>query len=279
MKSLIDSIVDLRQKVFNKEKMMVETYEKLQTREEIIAWLDNHHVAHTPKDINEDLTIDIHIGNKFNNHYLLQGISFLPFKASKDSTKNWLDSQFIHNYIINEDLSVDVMGDVNFSGKNLEFIPIQFGVIDGNFDCSNTNLQNTQGFPKKVKGSVDISGTSIKSLHGMTEDIGQSFYCSNNKELFSLKYGPAKVNKTYVISYTPINNLEDFSCNIGGNLYSVYDLEEKRGCNIQELKDYYIKAKDHNPNAYKNNQAMLVEISGELLNNTLQTKKSHKVTI
>ena len=55
-------------------------------------------------------------------------------KLIKDS----LDEYGVKNYTINDDFTIDVNGDVNLEGKDICKFPdyIQFGVVNGSFDCS-----------------------------------------------------------------------------------------------------------------------------------------------
>ena len=69
--------------------------------------------------------------------------------------KDWLDEKEIENYIINDNLTIDVdfySYGVNLENKNLEKIPdfIQFNEIKGDFSCANTNLITLRGCPKIV---------------------------------------------------------------------------------------------------------------------------------
>lgn len=59
---------------------------------------------------------------------------------TKKEIQAWLDEMEIKNYTINDDLIVDVNGDVTLSFKKLKTIPVQFGVLKGNFNCSILSL-------------------------------------------------------------------------------------------------------------------------------------------
>lgn len=88
----------------------------------------------------------------------------------KIEIKSWLDKMKIKNYKINDDLKVDVYGDVNISGKYLNYIPVQFGKVSGNFFCNNNNLTTLKGCPIYLQ--YDLS-------------------CRNNN-LITLEYAPKK---------------------------------------------------------------------------------------
>ena len=64
---------------------------------------------------------------------------------------------------------VDVDGDVDLSVYQLKSIPIKFGVVTGNFDCSANNLTSLEGAPREVGGN---------------------FYCHSNAVKFEIKHVP-----------------------------------------------------------------------------------------
>ena len=84
--------------------------------------------------------------------------------TNKQDIKNWLDSNKIKNYSINEDLSVDVNGDVWLDNKILTEIPVKFNIIKGIFDCDNNQLTSTEFFPNEVYGIFFCYGNKFKNL-------------------------------------------------------------------------------------------------------------------
>lgn len=97
----------------------------------------------------------------------------------------WLESAGIKNYTVKKDMTVDVYGDVDISRMELEYIPVQFGVISGTFDCSNNKIKNLSGAPNTV---------------------GKSFFCSHN-EIISLSLGPKLVGVAYDCGCNNLLNL------------------------------------------------------------------------
>ena len=71
----------------------------------------------------------------------------------KEDIKNWLEDMNIRYYVINDDLTVDVNGNVNISYKYLINIPIpiQFGIVTGYFYCDYNELITLEGCPIEVK--------------------------------------------------------------------------------------------------------------------------------
>lgn len=58
----------------------------------------------------------------------------------------------ITNYSINDDLSVDVDGNVYISNKNLTEIPIKFNYIKRNFSCYSNKLTTLEFCPQSIGG-------------------------------------------------------------------------------------------------------------------------------
>jgi hypothetical protein len=86
-------------------------------------------------------------------------------RSSSDPLKNlsigkraqiikWLDSFGITNYTINDDLTIDVKGDVNIDHRSLTCFPsfIKFNKVSGNFYCYNNQITSLEGCPRTVNG-------------------------------------------------------------------------------------------------------------------------------
>ena len=58
-------------------------------------------------------------------------------------------------YTINDDGSIDVVGTVNLSNRNLTKIPFNFGKVSGGFFCYNNQLTSLKGSPNTVGGGFD----------------------------------------------------------------------------------------------------------------------------
>lgn len=97
--------------------------------------------------------------------------------------------QFLHGCIRGsyeyKDGVVNVDGGVDFSSENLTSIPVQFGIVTGNFWSNNNKLISLKGFPYEVN----------------------SFDCSQN-QLTTLEYAPTKINAYAYIMINPfiLNN-------------------------------------------------------------------------
>jgi hypothetical protein len=68
--------------------------------------------------------------------------------------------------ILNEDQSVDVLGNVKFpaSSSYLLQLPLVFNKVTGDFDCSKLKLTTLKGSPIAVAGTFDCSYNNLTSL-------------------------------------------------------------------------------------------------------------------
>jgi hypothetical protein len=95
---------------------------------------------------------------------------FLDFDLSGDPMEDmdlgikarisqWLDMMDIQDYVIKDDLSIDVQNDVNLIGEELEELPefISFNKIWGGFYAGGNPWQSLRGFPKEVRGDLQIN--------------------------------------------------------------------------------------------------------------------------
>lgn len=103
----------------------------------------------------------------------------------------------ITNHTINDDLTIDVDGDVVFYGLDLYKIPFKFGKVTGNFICNSNKLESLEGCPYYV---------------------GKMFNCSSNN-LKSLEYGPKEVGGPYDCTFNELDNLDGIAPEIGDSLY------------------------------------------------------------
>ena len=60
--------------------------------------------------------------------------------------ESWLKKCGIKNYTINEDLSVDVEGDVDISFKDLSVIPVSFRFVSGYFNRGDNKISDSELF-------------------------------------------------------------------------------------------------------------------------------------
>lgn len=111
--------------------------------------------------------------------------------------EKWLNENYIRNYTINDDLTIDVKGDVDLHRYGERELPeyIQFGKIKGSFDIySSPYLISLRGCPREV--GVDFSCSecgNLTSLEGCPQIVRGSFFCNYCHSLTSLEGAPKTV--------------------------------------------------------------------------------------
>lgn len=119
---------------------------------------------------------------------------------------------------------------------------IDFGVINGDFDCSNLELISLEGAPTEVEGSFYCYNNLITSLKGAPQIVRGSFLCYRD-ELTSLEGAPQEVGGNFNCAKNKLTSLEgapqkvggNFWCNYNPNLHSLEGIGEVKG---RIYKDY-----------------------------------------
>lgn len=139
----------------------------------------------------------------------------------------------IGHYLINNDGSIDVIGDVKLSNRHLKKIPLKFNKVSGNFNCSNNLLKSLKNCPKEVSGSFDIEYNSLSSLDGCTDNIGGSIFVIEGNPLHSL----LKSKSTYIREI--LRYQDDYSIWNKDKTLNVYrfndmmeEIEESHNCDL-----------------------------------------------
>lgn len=154
---------------------------------------------------------------------------------TKSDVEKWLISMSISNYIIHEDLSVDVKGHVFINNKKLKEIPIQFNKVEGVFDCSYNKLKSLKGVPSIVGSRFKCSYNKLSSLKFSPEVINGDYDCSHN-ELNSLEFCPHTIIKMFDASNNKIKELSYFPRNIGTDIFLQFNLIERLANLPQQIK-------------------------------------------
>lgn len=131
---------------------------------------------------------------------------------TKEEVLNFILMMNIKDYIINDDLSVDVMGDVDLSHKKLKSIPIQFNTVTGSFDCSYNELKNLNNSPRAVGGAFSCAVNKISSLELGPKIVEGQYDCNYNK-LKNLMGLPSKV-EVLGIAHNPLTTFEGIGIHI-----------------------------------------------------------------
>lgn len=84
--------------------------------------------------------------------------------------------------------------------NNLTELPIKFGIINGDFDCSKNILTSLKGSPSQVNGNFYCNNNELKSLEHGPKKVGGNFNCSVNN-LTNLDFSPITVTGYYNFQY------------------------------------------------------------------------------
>ena len=173
------------------------------------------------------------------------------FFKTREKTEDWLDSMRIKNYTINDDLSVDGDLSVDIDSRNLDYIPVQFRLVCGRFDCSNNNLTSLEGCPTEVGLDFFCYKNNLISLEHCPKEVGRFFSCSfnnltsleycpnkafdyfscNNNNLTSLKGCPVELDGSFNCSYNNLTSLEHCPTKVDGSFdCSHNNLTSFKGC-------------------------------------------------
>lgn len=100
----------------------------------------------------------------------------------------------------NADGTFDYKGDVYFKPGDLEFIRVNFNIVEGSFDCSCNRLKTLDGSPKIVKGYFKCNNNQLLDLNGIPKVIKGFFNCKSNPNIKSFQ--PAlKSNISGLVEY------------------------------------------------------------------------------
>lgn len=134
---------------------------------------------------------------------------------TKKEIESLCEKHGIKKYTINDDMSIDVDGDVVLTIYWWGALPLNFNIVNGNFICHNSNLTSLKGAPKEVMGNFDISRCSLTSLKYGPVVVGGDFNCMWNK-IMSLKSAPKVVGGNYNCSYNNLKTLDGTPNEING---------------------------------------------------------------
>jgi len=136
--------------------------------------------------------------------------------------EEWLKDHEVYNYTINDDMTIDVEGTVDFTNRGAKIydgLPeyINFNKIRGNFWAYQNDLISLRGVPEIVTKSFSCSQNSLTSFEHCPTFIGKDFFCYKNK-FTSLDFFPKYVGHDIEIddSFTEeeIRNI----CNVGNDI-------------------------------------------------------------
>ncbi len=109
-----------------------------------------------------------------------------------------------------------VRGNLDLSELGLSELPDLSGVIvEGEFNCSNNNLQSLKGAPQNVGDYFDCRENQLTSLIGAPQCVDGNFYCGEN-QLTSLEGAPQSVCGDFYCGYNNLKSLKGAPQSVGG---------------------------------------------------------------
>ena len=142
----------------------------------------------------------------------------------------------IRNYTINDDLSIDVDGVVYLDNRNLEYLPLRFNYVSGEFDCFKNILVSLEGSPLTLGGNFDCGYNELKTLEGSPQTVDGNFVCHNNK-LKTLEGSPQTVGGGFVCYGNKLKTLEGCPQTVNGD-FNCYNNELTDLEYFPEVSDY-----------------------------------------
>jgi hypothetical protein len=147
------------------------------------------------------------------------------FPTTRDEVIEVCEKYEIENYTINDDLSIGVDGSVYLEKEKLEYLPLKFNYVSGDFSCYDNKLKSLEGCPQTVGGRFNCYFNELVSLEGSPQTVNGDFNCFNNK-LESLEGSPKTINGDFDCSYNKLTDLEYFpevngSVTIYGNIVNL----------------------------------------------------------
>ena len=159
--------------------------------------------------------------------------------TTKEEVIKRLKALKIKNYTINDDLSVDVNGNVELYNKRLKAIPVQFGEVTGTFDirdnyfitslkgcprtigshflASKNKISSLKFAPREVGGTFGVSNCALTSLVGAPREVYGIFDCANNTQLTNLVGSPREVGKGFFCQNCDLESYDGAPKIVGGS--------------------------------------------------------------
>lgn len=128
---------------------------------------------------------------------------------TKEKIQQECEKYNITHYKINEDMSIDVIGDVIITCSNITKLPLQFNIVKGNFICCRNKLTTLEGSPVIITGSANFSENKLTSLLGCPKYIGGHITLNQN-QLTSLEFCPDYIGTNFNCSDNKITSVEFF---------------------------------------------------------------------
>ncbi len=109
--------------------------------------------------------------------------SYQIFESNNLELEKELARLGIYNYILNDDGSIDVNQNIDFSSSTFNIIPFNFNKVNGNFIIQDCNIKSLKYCAKYIVGEFYCNHNQLKSLEFGPEYVGSKYNCVNNKLL------------------------------------------------------------------------------------------------
>lgn len=103
------------------------------------------------------------------------------FNMTTDEIVKLCEKYDIEHYTINDDMSIDVDGDIEFYALNSTTLPLSFSKVYGSFHCLHNHFTTLKGCPNYVCGTFICSFNELTSLEYCPTYIGINFGCLGNQ--------------------------------------------------------------------------------------------------
>ena len=94
------------------------------------------------------------------------------FPTTREEVIEVCEKYKIEKYSINDDLSIDVDGDVYLDSQSLEHLPLKFNYVSGVFYCSYNKLKSLEGGLQTVGGHFGCEDNKLRDLEHFPEVSG-----------------------------------------------------------------------------------------------------------
>jgi hypothetical protein len=148
--------------------------------------------------------------------------SYNKLFENHQSIHNLCKEYGITNYTINDDLSIDVDGDVDLANRGLTKIPIKFRNVSVYFNCGGNQLTTLEGAPQSVGGDFFCTYNQLTTLEGAPQTVGGDFYCNDN-QLTTLEGAPQSVSDYFNCYNNQLTSLEGAPQSVGGYFNCSYN--------------------------------------------------------
>lgn len=116
-------------------------------------------------------------------------------------------------------------------------LPLRFGRVEVNFNCSNCGLTTLEGAPRYVREDFKCNNNKLTSLVGGPMEVRESYYCNDN-QLTTLEGAPKKVGHISKDEYTSFDTGESWVT--GYSSYCVFDCQNNKITSLEGVDMHVI---------------------------------------